>query len=100
MSSAPLPSARANLPALAQASVTPLAVSPREASRLLSIGISHLYALMRAGELDNFHCGRARRIPIQSIQEYVARRLAIGNNAPGRPASIANTPPRRRRERV
>jgi len=39
-------------------SVTPLAVSAREACRLLSIGMYHLYALMRSGEIRSFHCGQ------------------------------------------
>ena len=57
-------------------SVTPLAVPPREACRLLSLGISRIYALMRAGELDSYGDGRARRITVASIHGYVARRLA------------------------
>jgi excisionase family DNA binding protein len=56
----------------------PLAVAPREASRLLSIGESKLYELLRAGELASFHIGNARRISTQSIVDYVARRLAAG----------------------
>src|SRR5262249_32733225 len=35
-------------------SVTPLAVPPREASRLLSVGMSRLYQLMRTGELESY----------------------------------------------
>jgi hypothetical protein len=66
----------------------PIAISPLAASRLLSIGTSSLYNLLRAGELDGFHCGRARRVTTQSIEDYVARQLAIANNAPGRPASL------------
>jgi hypothetical protein len=69
-------------------SVAPLAVSPLAASRLLSIGISSLYGLLRAGELDSFHCGRMRRITTQSITDYVARQLAIANKTPGRPTSL------------
>src|SRR6185436_9310270 len=34
--------------------VSPLAVSPLEAGRLLSLGISRVYALMRAGELQSY----------------------------------------------
>jgi excisionase family DNA binding protein len=57
-------------------SVTPLAVPPREACRLLSLGMSRIYALMRAGELDSYGDGRARRITVASIHKYVSRRLA------------------------
>jgi excisionase family DNA binding protein len=55
---------------------TPLAVSPREAARLLSLGVSRVYQLMRAGELQNYEDGRARRILMTSVHDYVARRLA------------------------
>jgi excisionase family DNA binding protein len=54
----------------------PLAVPPREASRLLSIGQSTLYALLRAGELHSFRIGNSRRISVQSIADYMARQLA------------------------
>jgi excisionase family DNA binding protein len=54
----------------------PLAVSPREAGRLLSLGQSRIYNLMRAGELQNYEDGRSRRILLTSIHDYVARRIA------------------------
>jgi excisionase family DNA binding protein len=56
--------------------VTPLAVPPREACRLLSLGISRIYALMRTGELASYGDGRARRITVASIYGYIERRLA------------------------
>jgi excisionase family DNA binding protein len=59
-----------------RAPVTPLAVSPQEAGRLLSLGLSRIYKLLRAGELQSFEAGRARRITMASIHAYVARRLA------------------------
>jgi len=73
----------------------PLAVPPREASRLLSVGMSRLYELMRAGELESYEDGRTRRITMASITAYVARRLA---DSAGRWQQIAPQPPRRRRE--
>jgi excisionase family DNA binding protein len=54
----------------------PLAVAPREGCRLLSIGMTNLYALLRSGELESFRIGRARRISTRSIADYVARRVA------------------------
>jgi excisionase family DNA binding protein len=75
---APLPSSNAPAP------VAPLVVTPREACRLLSVCLSRLYVMLRSGELDNFYCGRARRIPLRAIEEYIARQLA------------ADAPPRRR----
>lgn len=81
---APLPSAHPNAPAPLP-SVAPLVVTPREACRLLSVCLSRLYVMLRSGELDNFYCGRARRIPLRAIEEYIARQLAS-----------TDTPPRRR----
>jgi excisionase family DNA binding protein len=54
----------------------PLAVSPREAARLLGLGLSHLYNLMRTNELKSFMAGRSRRIVMASLHDYIARRLA------------------------
>jgi excisionase family DNA binding protein len=54
----------------------PIAVPPIEAARMLSLGLSRLYQLMRAGELEDFHSGRSRRITVRSIEAYVARQLA------------------------
>jgi excisionase family DNA binding protein len=53
----------------------PLAVPPLEAARMLSLGLTRLYRLMRSGELDSFHSGRSRRITVRSIEAYVARQL-------------------------
>jgi excisionase family DNA binding protein len=53
----------------------PLAVPPLEAARMLSLGLSRLYHLMRTGELDAFHSGRSRRITVRSIEAYIARQL-------------------------
>jgi hypothetical protein len=41
--------------------VEPLAVSPRQACFLLSVGTTRLYELIRAGELQAYYEGRARR---------------------------------------
>jgi len=57
-------------------SMSPLAVPPREASRLLSMSMSRLYGLMRAGELESYRDGRSRRITMASIQKRLARQLA------------------------
>jgi hypothetical protein len=58
------------------APVTPIAVSPADAGRLLSLGGSRIYALMRSGELESYVDGRARRVTVASISAYVARRVA------------------------
>jgi excisionase family DNA binding protein len=56
--------------------VAPLAVPPSEAARMLSIGISRLYRLLRTGELASYRDGRSRRVVVASIHEHVARQLA------------------------
>jgi len=57
-------------------SVAPLAVPPREAARLLSVSLTRLYELMRAGELVSYRDGRARRITTASIHQRMARQIA------------------------
>ena len=62
----------------------PLAVPPLEAARMLSLGLSRLYQLMRTGELDAFHSGRSRRITVESIEAYIARQLDAAKRKRGR----------------
>ena len=62
----------------------PLAVPPRLACQLLSVGLTRLYELLNAGELDSFHIGRARRITTASIRAYIDRQLVIrGSSSTG-----------------
>jgi excisionase family DNA binding protein len=60
----------------------PLAVSPRQACRLMAIGTTRLYELIAAGEIESYRDGRARRIPMESIRARIARLLAAGGSAP------------------
>jgi excisionase family DNA binding protein len=65
------------------ANTDPLVVTPRVACRLLSLGNTRIYELIRNGELDSYVDGRrARRITMASIRRYIARHL---------PADVANT---------
>lgn len=52
----------------------PLAVSPKTACHMLSVSQNYLYGLLGAGELHSYLEGRARRITVESIKRYVARR--------------------------
>jgi len=54
----------------------PLAVPPREACLMLSVGMSRLYKLLRTGELESYLDGRARRITTASIHQRMARQIA------------------------
>ena len=58
-------------------------VKPRTACRLLSVGNTRLYQLIKTGELDSFLDGRSRKITVASIERYISRRLAhIEESAP------------------
>ena len=57
----------------------PLAVSPKEASRLLSVSLSRLYELLRRGALRSYADGCNRRVTMASIHEYVERQLAAND---------------------
>jgi hypothetical protein len=57
--------------------VEPLVVRPRDARRMLGgCGNERLWALINSGQLKSFLDGRARRISVASIKEYVERHLA------------------------
>ena len=76
--------------------ISPLAVSPLEAGRLLSLGISRVYALMRAGELQSYQDSRTRRITMESIVAYIERQLATTRTEGWR--QWEHSPPRRREQ--
>jgi excisionase family DNA binding protein len=63
----------------------PLIVKPREARRLLSVSQKRLYELLNAGELESFKDGASRKITVESIRAYVARKLGKVKDA--RPAA-------------
>jgi excisionase family DNA binding protein len=54
----------------------PLAVSPRQACRLLNLGNTRLYQLIGNGELESYREGRARKITMHSIRARHERQLA------------------------
>ena len=50
-----------------------LLLSIPEAARRLSIARSHLYQHLQRGTIGSVHIGRARRIPIQELEDFVGR---------------------------
>ena len=52
-----------------------LVVSPRRACYALDCGTTHLYDLINKGELESFRDGRSRKITVESINRYIAKRL-------------------------
>jgi len=53
-----------------------LVVRPRRAWHLLDCGTTRLYELLDQGELESFLDGRSRKITVESIRRYIAKRLA------------------------
>jgi hypothetical protein len=66
-----------------------LVVKPKVAWKMLACSNTRGYELISSGELDSFLDGRSRKITVDSIRHYIARRLAP------HPTST-NTQPRRR----
>jgi excisionase family DNA binding protein len=68
------------LPAVEDDYSAPLALRPAGAARMLGLGLSKLYELLRDGELSAYTVGRSRFITVLSVREYVARRLAAAGS--------------------
>lgn len=68
----------------------PLLLTPEEAARVLRIGRTTIYALMKAGELRPVHIGRSCRLARAELERYVDR---LRSPAPPPPA-------RRERRRI
>ncbi len=54
--------------------ITPLAVTVEQAAQMLGIGRALMYKLVMRREVDSFTVGRARRIAVCALEEYVSRR--------------------------
>jgi excisionase family DNA binding protein len=52
-----------------------LVVRPKAACQMLAIGVTRLYELVAAGELESFKDGASRKITTRSIRGYVERPL-------------------------
>ena len=57
-------------------STEPLVVRPKRAWHMLDCGNTRGYELVKAGELESFLDGRSRKITVESIHRYIARKLA------------------------
>ena len=53
----------------------PILVSVADAARLLSIGRTAAWELVRKRKIRSVKIGRTRRVPILAIQEYIQRLL-------------------------
>ena len=68
-----------------QINIEPVAVRARDACTMLGCGLTHLYRLMADGELESFRDRGARKITVNSIKQYIDRRLseATAKRRPG-----------------
>ncbi len=55
-----------------------LLVTIADAAEALALGRSAVYELLLTGQLPSVKIGRARRIPIDALQAFVARQLDSG----------------------
>src|SRR4051794_26682051 len=62
-----------------------LLLTAEEAARLLRIGRTTVYALMKAGDLHQAHIGRSCRLPRAELERYVNRLHAPAPSKPRRP---------------
>ena len=58
----------------APSNLKPLVTDVRGACQMLDCGHDQIYALLHAGEIASYLDGRARRIVIASLDDYVTRR--------------------------
>jgi excisionase family DNA binding protein len=70
----------------------PLLLTPEEAAKLLSVGRTTVYALIKAGDLHPVHIGRSCRLSRTELERYVGRLEApqagrAHRSTPRRPAT-------------
>jgi hypothetical protein len=58
------------------AELEPLVVGPAEAFRLMDVGNTRGYQILKAGELEYYHDGKSTKITMASIRARQARLLA------------------------
>lgn len=54
----------------------PLLLDVQEAARMVGIGRSKLYELIRKGHIPVVHIGRSVRVPVSALREFVSQMLA------------------------
>ena len=60
--------------------MTPDAISVTEAASRLGVGRTKLYENLSSGELASFYNGRRRLIPVDSIKDFIAHKVAEARN--------------------
>jgi excisionase family DNA binding protein len=64
-------------------------LTPTEAARVLGVGRSKVYELMRSGALGSVRIDSCRRIPVDDLTSLVARLRADNFDDAGRPQPAA-----------
>lgn len=50
-----------------------LLLIPEDAAKIIGVGRTTLYELLRTGAIESVRIGRARRIPADALDDYVSR---------------------------
>lgn len=53
-----------------------------QAAERLGVGRSFLYGLVMAGDIASIKLGRARRVPVAALEQFVAERMRVEANGP------------------
>ena len=56
-----------------------ISVSPEEGARLLGIGRSLFFELMRSGEISSLKIGKRRIVPVAELHAFISRLAAEQN---------------------
>jgi excisionase family DNA binding protein len=51
-------------------------LTPEQVADLLSCGRTYVYRLIREGQIESVKLGRLRRVPRESVDRFIERRLA------------------------
>jgi excisionase family DNA binding protein len=70
----------------------PLLLTPEEAAKVLRVGRTTIYALMKADEVRPVHIGRSCRISLAELERYVRRLETPPPSATPRPRRRRRTP--------
>jgi excisionase family DNA binding protein len=73
-----------------EATGDPLLLTPEEAAKLLRVGRTTVYALMKSGDLHPIHIGRSCRLSRAELERYV-RRLEAPAPVPSRSSARKRT---------
>jgi hypothetical protein len=74
-----------------------LVVGPARACKILNTGMTRLYELLAARELESYRDGSRRQITVKSIQNYIDRQLSMDSTVVFADVTAATTARHQRR---